>query len=220
MFLIIRKILSTIIEAIYPTTPLIGKILDLEPSELLKLIPCASVINDKNFIAIISYKNPLTRTAIWEMKYRGHRGITKKMAAIMYDFLIIELSEATTWQNFLNPIIVPIPITKKRLAERGFNQAIRLAEELYRLDNGTNFTTNSCNFVKTKNTERQSHTHGRTERLKNLEDSFEVINPADFAGRNIILLDDVITTGATMKEAKKTLKKAGAKKIICLALAH
>ena len=220
MFLIIRKTWQEILEAVFPTTPLVRQILALDASKLASIIPPADVINEKNYLAIISYKHPLARTAIWEMKYRGHRGITRKMTQIIYDFLIAELSEAATWQNFSNPIIIPIPITKQKLAERGFNQTIRLAEGLKKLDKNTNFIIDTTCLIKVKNTESQSHTHNRTQRLKNLEGSFEVTKKESIAGRNIILLDDVITTGATMKEAKKTLKEAGIKKVICLSLAH
>lgn len=56
--------------------------------------------------------------------------------------------------------------------------------------------------------------------MKNLVGTFEVQNPEKIRGRNIILIDDVTTTGATLKEAKKVLRASGARKIIGVTLAH
>jgi predicted amidophosphoribosyltransferase len=60
----------------------------------------------------------------------------------------------------------------------------------------------------------------RSERLRNPKDSFRILYPEKIAGREILLLDDVVTTGATLREAKRVLKSAGAKKVHCFALAH
>lgn len=220
MFSIIRKTWNSVLEAIFPTTPLVSKILSMSACEILNSVNPADKIQENNMLAILSYKQPIIRTAIWEMKYRGHKGITKKMAEIMYDYLIAEISDAQQWQNFTKPVIVPIPISKKKMATRGFNQAERLARELKKLDRDANFTIETDCLIKIKETESQSHTHNRTQRLKNLENCFGVKNHDRIIGKNIILLDDVTTTGATMKEAKRVLKDAGVKKVICLSLAH
>ena len=64
------------------------------------------------------------------------------------------------------------------------------------------------------------HNRFRKRRLNNLKDCFFIKNPGLVKGRNIIIFDDVVTTGATIKEARKTLKSAGAKKVIAFTLAH
>ncbi|KKP65076.1 MAG: Phosphoribosyltransferase, partial [Candidatus Nomurabacteria bacterium GW2011_GWF2_35_12] len=71
-----------------------------------------------------------------------------------------------------------------------------------------------------KETEHQVNIKDRRDRLKNLSDSFSVKNPEIIKDKNIILIDDVLTTGATLTEAKKILKSFGAKKVIAFTVAH
>ena len=83
-------------------------------------------------------------------------------------------------------------------------------------------------LIKNKETKHQAHIKNRSERLKNLIGSFTIKSSKQNAkenisiikGRNIILIDDITTTGATLNEAKKTLKQAGARKIIAFTVAH
>ncbi|MCX6731834.1 MAG: phosphoribosyltransferase family protein [Candidatus Parcubacteria bacterium] len=75
-------------------------------------------------------------------------------------------------------------------------------------------------LYKTRETNSQVSQKDREKRLNNLKDSFGVKNPKLVAGKNIILIDDVSTTGATIGEAKKVLREAGAKSIIALVVAR
>ena len=74
--------------------------------------------------------------------------------------------------------------------------------------------------IKNKETIHQANIKNRNIRLKNLIGSFIVKNKEEIKNRNIILIDDITTTGATLNEARKTLKKAGAKKIVAFTVAH
>jgi len=76
------------------------------------------------------------------------------------------------------------------------------------------------NLVKTKNTQSQTQLQNFEEREQNVAASFALKNPASVKNKNIVLIDDVFTSGATMKEAVKVLKSAGAKKIIALVVAR
>ena len=209
---------SFLINTVFPATPQVQKLLRLSTEEIFNEISQAEILPDKNSIAVLNYRHSLARSAIWEMKYRGNKAITSKIARIVYDFLLAELCEAETWQNFTEPVIVPIPLSDERFRERGFNQTERLAKELVKIDEGKNFKLETDWLKKIRSTDSQSHTRNRTERLKNLSGCFEASR--DVIGKNIILLDDVITTGATMKEARNTLREAGAKKVICVGVAH
>ncbi len=75
-------------------------------------------------------------------------------------------------------------------------------------------------MVKKRHTKAQSKTKSRKERLVNVKNSFVVRKAEKIKGKNIIIFDDVTTTGATLKEAKKVLKKAGAKKVYFMTMAH
>ena len=119
-----------------------------------------------------------------------------------------------------NPLLVPIPLHKKRLNWRGFNQSEILAEKIYGfygLQVGNILTRN-------KNIKPQADIEDRENRMNNIKDSFACsanINgrPA-CVGRNIILVDDICTTGATLNECAKVLAANGAGKISALVVAR
>lgn len=111
-------------------------------------------------------------------------------------------------------IITFIPIGRESLNVRGFNQCEYLARELGLRNNYRVLDT----LVKVKENKVQK-TLRREERFENIKGVFKVINEDEVKGKNFIILDDVVTTGATLKEAKKILKEAGANKIKLLTLA-
>jgi competence protein ComFC len=113
-------------------------------------------------------------------------------------------------QKFL---VIPIPLSKRRERKRGFNQAEIIA---HYFANYFNYGLN-LDLKKIKNTLAQSSLK-ENRRQENIIDAFSWTGE-NLNKKNIILIDDVITTGATINEAAKILKKAGAKKIIALAIA-
>ena len=123
-------------------------------------------------------------------------------------------------ENFRDALLVPIPLSGSRLRERGFNQALLLCESLVALDNNQNFKLEKNVLIKPKETEHQAKIEDRQKRLKNIIGSFAVKNPELIQKKNIILIDDITTTGATLHEAKKILRAAGARKVIAFTIAH
>lgn len=123
-------------------------------------------------------------------------------------------------ENFREPILIPIPLSKKRYKERGYNQVELICKKLIEIDNDVNFKLETNILIKSKDVEHQARIKNRRERLENIVGSFGVKNIELVKNRNIILIDDILTTGATLNEAKKILKKAGARKVIAFTLAH
>jgi len=113
-----------------------------------------------------------------------------------------------------NSIVVPVPISRRRLCERGFNQARLLALCFCTFHDGMEFK--DC-LIRKFDRPKQSLLN-RKMRLGNISGSIFV--NADICGRNIILVDDVATTGSTLNECSRVLKEAGAKKICCVVLAR
>ena len=111
-------------------------------------------------------------------------------------------------------VLIPIPLSQQRLAERGFNQAVQLAHHLSRTQ------TQSQTLLRMKHTSAQSSLK-RSERLTNLTGAFAVapLLVAQLRGKNILLIDDVVTTGATLNFAARVLKQAGAAHVGALVLA-
>ncbi|MCM2339078.1 MAG: hypothetical protein NDI62_01330 [Burkholderiales bacterium] len=170
---------------------------------------------------LFDYRHTAIKKSIWLLKYKSKRNLAKIYAEVLYGKIIEELSELRMMSNFTEPILIPIPLSKKRQRERGYNQAELICLELIKIDKEkNNFKLWKNILIKTKETEHQANIKDRHNRLKNLTDSFSVTNREMIKNKNIILIDDVLTTGATLSEAKKTLKSFGARKIIAFTLAH
>lgn len=111
-------------------------------------------------------------------------------------------------------LIIPLPLHPDRLRARGFNQALELAREISSAW-PIPIDTESCQ--RTRNTPAQADLPWR-ERVKNIRGAFHC--SADFSGKKIILIDDVMTTGASLNECARTLKLHGAAYVSALVLAR
>ncbi len=169
---------------------------------------------------LFDYRHKGMKKAVWFLKYKGRKNLARVFAEAMYGRILEELSDLSIMENFTEPLLIPIPLSPRRYRERGFNQAELISKEIIQLDGKQNFELVSHVLVKPHDTKHQAHVENRAERLKNLRGSFTLKNSEQIKGRNIILIDDVITTGATLGEARKILLEAGARKVIAFTLAH
>lgn len=112
-------------------------------------------------------------------------------------------------------IIIPVPISKKRNKQRGYNQSALIARELGKLLNIK--YENNC-LIKAKNTIEQSKLN-KEERQKNLQGVYKLVNHQKLDCKKIILLDDIFTTGSTVNECCKVLRLANPAEIIVLTIA-
>ncbi|MGB9616657.1 MAG: ComF family protein [Desulfomonilaceae bacterium] len=111
--------------------------------------------------------------------------------------------------------IAPMPMHPRRLITRGFNQVVFLGGKLA---NHTGIPMKRDMLVKIRDTPPQVGL-SRSQRLTNVKGSFGITNPEELRGRRVLLLDDVSTTGSTIAEASRALKKAGASAVSVLVLA-
>ena len=118
------------------------------------------------------------------------------------------------------PIVVPIPVTQKRKRERGYNQAECIAEALVNEDGARSISLCSNVLMKNKNTEHQARVKNKEKRLENIRNTFGIKNSENIKERDIILIDDIVTTGATITEARRTLLDAGARSVTAYVVAH
>jgi len=169
---------------------------------------------------IFDYRHPSVKKALWLLKYKGKKRIAQVFAEVLFGEILEELSELSVMENFREPLLIPIPLSANRFRERGYNQAELICMELTELDKEKNFRFEKNILIKTKETENQARIKDRSARLKNIIGSLAVKNPELVKGKNIILIDDITTTGATLDEARKTLKQAGARSVIAFAVAH
>jgi len=117
-------------------------------------------------------------------------------------------------------LLVSVPSTWRRKFERGGNQSNRIATSILSHDTGNIFEYYPDTIKKIRNTVSQTKTKNRAERLKNLTGAFVVQDSEKVKGRRVILIDDVVTTGSTLKEMRDLLKDAGAKSVESFVIAH
>lgn len=120
------------------------------------------------------------------------------------------------WAPIPADIIIPVPLSRRRLKERGFNQSEIIARVLA---SRTGIPQEMLALTKTKNTVPQSSLRGNELREENIRGCFAVTENAIVRGKRVLLVDDVATSGATLTEAARTLTCAGAKKIIAVTAA-
>ncbi len=193
--------------------------------ECLKEAPEAERESAQWVFPIYDYRHPAIKKSLWLLKYKGKKRLAKVFAEIIYEKILEELSELSVMENFTNVILVPIPLSPKRYRERGYNQVELICEEIIKLfqaSESMDVLPEMLNniLIKTKETEHQARIKNRNVRLKNLIGSLAVKNGELIKNRNIILIDDITTTGATLSEAKKILKQSGARKVIAFTVAH
>jgi ComF family protein len=112
--------------------------------------------------------------------------------------------------------VVPVPLHGRRLRQRGFNQAVLMAEGLHR---SLNVRILRDGLLRWRWTDPQVSL-SRPRREANMRGAFRVPRPSAVEGRRLILLDDVYTTGSTLREAARALKEAGARQVHVVALAR
>lgn len=213
-----NKIFYIVFDFIFPKTQKDKEAENIDIESLLDKLLQTRETENKSIYALFDYRDETIRNMIWSLKYRKNKKIAKIFAQILYDFLIEELADLNIYSDFEKPILIPIPIHKKIRREKGYNQTELLAKELYKI--GDLFISLQNNILKKiKNTPHQTKLH-RNKRLNNVKGTFAVKNIEIIKNKNIVILDDVTTTGATLKEARKTLIKAGAKKVIGITIAH
>lgn len=135
------------------------------------------------------------------------------VAPIMADLIMRQL------QNYpvaTNPIIIPVPLHKRRQRERGFNQAELIAKQIHKK---LNWTIMTGVLIRKRHTSQQAKLN-KTQRLSNLTNAFCITKYELIVDRDIILLDDVLTTGATLTACAAALQTAKPRSITGLCVAY
>jgi len=162
----------------------------------------------------IFYYNPLMKKIIKNIKYRLVKEGLDDLCKAIYPFLIDSLGFYK--KLFSQAVIQPIPLYKKRFNKRGFNQAKIFSEFLVKI---FNLTVVDC-LVRKKDTPFLAQLKTKKERFLKIRGAFSLVyKKEEIKDKKIILVDDVITSGATVKEAARVLKTAGAKTIFVFTLA-
>lgn len=158
--------------------------------------------------AVLKYQTPADKL-ISTMKYQSVKNITDFLAQLIYECSVVPKADLISY----------VPIHAQRLRERGFNQSALIAQRLAEL------TQQACwpLLQKKQISKRQASLSSKTERLTNLNNTFN-INPTVplkvYQKKTVLIVDDVLTTGATLNECARILKLNGVQKVIALTVAH
>lgn len=186
----------------------------------IQKIPFLNKPEPANWIfPLSSYNSKIVRQIVWRIKYKNRVSGAIALGRVLYDRML----EATTDDLNLKPskwFIVPMPITKEHLKKRGYNQAFKISEGILINDLNGDYKILNDVLMRRNEIKSQVETKTRKERLKNPIGTFFIKNPEKIRGSKIVLIDDVVTTGATLREARKILMKAGAKKVVAVTLAY
>lgn len=189
-------------------------------------IPLLGNFSHSGVFSLWEYAHPHVRNALLALKYKKRRAIAADIAESLYDALFEQLAEKSAFTDPLSHIqtpytyiVIPIPLSKERFKKRGYNQTELLAKELTR-KNPLSFRFETDVLYKIKDTETQVSVRDRAKRLQNIRGSFALHYPERIRGKTIILIDDIITTGATISEARRVLLEAGARTVYGVTIAH
>jgi len=164
---------------------------------------------DRAFSACIY--DGLTKELIHEFKYKGKDHLSKALSGLIIDF--IREFNLPPLEYF--DMLVPVPLHKNRLREREFNQSQLLAKDLSR---EFGLELSSDNLTRVRDTAKQAELTDE-KRFMNVKNSFVLCDANKIKDKMIILVDDVLTTGATCSEAAKVLKDNGARTVFALTVA-
>jgi ComF family protein len=197
------KILQAVFEAVFPAKCLFcQKVLENMAAKAFVCGECASL----HGAAPYDY-NDTTKIPIHNLKYNGTKTLAIPMARAIFASLNPQFRNA----DFL----VPVPLYSERQKARGFNQSILLGLELSRLMKIPLYH----GLERIRNTVPQAGLNPE-KRIINVANAINVAEGAEFAGLYIILIDDIITTGATIDECKRALNAANVAKIDILTFAR
>ena len=152
------------------------------------------------------YYGGSVRRAALALKFYNHRS-----AAVCFAQAMAHIGQVTGLESA--DYVTAVPLSKKRLNSRGYNQSELIARQ-YALFKGMHYVET---MEKHRHTPKQSLKIGLRARMANVKGCYRVLDENTVRNKTIVLIDDVYTTGATMRECAHTLRKAGARCVIGLA---
>lgn len=165
------------------------------------------LVGIERILTYAPYAHPTARKLVEGHKYRG----LDHAASIMAN-CIQKLSNDI---SFTPTLIIPIPSTKLRERERGGSHTMPLATPIAK---HLHIPVDAQALIRTKHTPSLVRTHSSSERARMLKNAFQTT--PNILGKSVLLIDDVVTSGSTLREAAKVLKKGGAKEVAAIVFAR
>ncbi len=209
-----RRVLLAILSAVLPRHPRAERAVRTDTRDIASLVTPTILPKAQWILALLPYRDERVRALIQAVKYHGEKDVAEKVAPYITDHLTELLTQKMQFEGWHHVLLVPIPTSPQRLRERGYAQAELYARAVaartpdIRLDESLLVRDDRVSQVRVP----------RTLRHTNIRGAFRAASSAH--GAYIILLDDVVESGATLTDARRALLDAGAQGVIALAVAH
>lgn len=207
------KLLRALFTLLFPERPSETIVADLTPESLGTLAEPTQ--GERNIVSLLPYRAPLVRACIREAKFHANPKAWTLLGSILADYVRELESDWNTFEDH-QIILVPIPLSRRRMKDRGYNQVERIAESAR--TSYAHLRIKNTLLVRVRDTLPQTGLRGHARRL-NLKGAFEVHGALN-STHTYIVLDDVTTTGTTLATACRTLVSSGAIRVLGLSLAH
>ncbi|RJR14070.1 ComF family protein [Candidatus Parcubacteria bacterium] len=174
----------------------------------IPLFPATHTLLGTEIVTILNYREPAVRELLQSLKYDASGHAAQLCVALLEDYVREEISAKHMFST--QPVVlIPVPLHKNRLRERGFNQIEKILEHLSEeFHDGTASRIDSQALIRVRSTKQQTHL-SRRERLENVANAFTLTEHHGLKDAHVLLLDDVTTTGATLVEASKPFLEVG-----------
>jgi len=184
--------------------------------ETIGTLVIPQIVEGAGATALLPYREPSVRALIVEAKYRDSKHAQELLGSILRDYLeqLVEDGQTLSGKKF---VLVPIPLGARRLRSRGYNQVEQVCHMALRSPLREVSLAPEL-LERTRETLPQTSLP-KGARSQNLQNAFHAVAPLDNA-HTYIVVDDVVTTGATLKADRDGLRQAGASSVQLLALAH
>jgi len=216
----ITQFLKRVLDVVLPPPPIEHFTLEDFSKKVTRARRGVKEISTSSILSALVYQDTLVKETIHALKYKESRHAAKLLANEIYPLILDYVSDIVLFDAKNVIFLVPIPLSDKRLRQRGYNQTLILAKEIMKISTDDVLKLSPDLLIRKKHTVPQTKTQSREERIKNIEGCFLVPHPDSLKDKDIILLDDVTTTGATLDEARRTVLRCGAKSVLALAVAH
>ncbi|HEX2792475.1 MAG TPA: ComF family protein [Candidatus Paceibacterota bacterium] len=208
MHRVLKRLLASALDLLFPPRANERLVRSATLEQVLALLE-PRAIERAGAVALLPYRHPIVRALVKEAKFHDNREAGRLLGAVLAHYLDACIEGPAT--------LVPVPLSRKRRRERGYNQAERIARHaITYIKEGFSMETELLGRI--RHTPSQTGL-GRTARLVNVSGAFRARRDCS-PETAYILIDDVTTTGATLMAARAALQASGSRLEACLALAH
>ncbi len=218
----IRALIATIVDFIFPRESGHGRNWASMSADVFERSVASATYDDvltkAHASALFSYNDPLVKEAIHALKYQGEKRVADIFGTLIAKHIMEEIDTDVILASG-KLMVVPIPVSFERHIERGYNQTELIGRAV--VERLSDYLTLLPDLlVRRRYVGSQTQASTRRERALNVRGAFIIHDASRIKGKDILLIDDVITTSATISEAAAMLHSAGARSVFAIAVAH